>query len=337
MEFSTLLPMIEFVSNINFAPSSPKAENLGKPLHIQMGHKSGVKQPTYEEVSTKLSSGEVKTRIEALLKQYPARQGALLEVLWIAQSELGWVPQAAVKWAAQICECSPAHAWGVATFYTMYKHAPTGRFLLQFCQNICCQAAGAEDIISLAEEKLEIQAGETTDDNLFTIVKVECLGACGNGPVMLVNDDFATDVVDGNLATPLNVGLNEERLDKIIKWCKERAEKLPQEPKRDPLGGATNAIHGEPLSLDFAPAPPALGVKAKAGENGVSIVWKIAPEVTSLAVERKNGSKWEAIGSPGIKDKEFIDANGKAGCEYRIIATSGARVAKPSAEVKVNI
>jgi len=325
--------MIEFVSNVNFAPSNPKAEDLGKSLHLQLGHKSDVTQPTYEEISAKLSSGEIKTRVEALLKQYPSKQGALLEVLWIAQSELGWVPQAAVKWAARICECSPAHAWGVATFYTMYKHAPTGRFLLQFCQNICCHAAGAEDIISIAEKKLGIKTGETTGDNLFTIVRVECLGACGNGPVMLVNDDFATDVVDGKLAMPLNVGLNEDRLDKIIAWCK----KNPQAQKRDPLGGATGAIHGEPLSLDFAPPPPALGVKATASGNGVSIVWKIAPEVTALAVERKNGSKWEAIGNPGVKDKEFVDASGKAGCEYRIIATSGTRTAKPSAEVKVNI
>ncbi|MCL2207255.1 MAG: NAD(P)H-dependent oxidoreductase subunit E [Fibromonadales bacterium] len=323
--------MIEFVSNTNFAPSCPKAEKIGEPLHLQLGHKSDINQPSFEEISAKLSG--TKARIEELLKQYPAKQGALLEVLWIAQSELGWVPQAAVKWAAQICECSPAHAWGVATFYTMYKHAPTGRFLLQFCQNICCHTAGAESIISIAEKKLGIKVGETTKDNLFTIVRVECLGACGNGPVMLVNDDFATDIADGELAMPLNVGLNEERLDKIIAWCKARAEKMPQEPKRDPLGGITGAVHGEPQAVNFAPAPPALGVKATAGENGVSIIWKIAPEVTALAVERKNGGNWQSIGNPGVKDKEFVDASGKPGCEYRIIATSGERVAKPSATV----
>ena len=288
------------------------------------------KQPSFEEVSAKLGSTEINARIEALLKQYPVKQGGLLEILWIIQSELGWLPKEAIRWAAKICECSPAHAWGVATFYTMYKHAPTGRFFLQFCQNVCCHVAGAEDIISIAEKKLGIKEGETTKDNLFTIVRVECLGACGNGPVMLVNDDFATDVVNGNLAMPLNVGLNEERLDKIITWCRERAAKLPQEPKREPLGGITGAVHGEPLGLDFAPAPPALGVQVKAVENGVSIVWKIAPEVTSLTIERKNGNKWEAIGNPGIKDKEFVDANGKADCQYRIIATSGERVAKPS-------
>jgi len=326
--------MIEFISNTNFAPSNPKPEEFGEPLHLQKGHKSGEPQPTYKDIS-KLNSAEINERVETLLKQYPVKQGALLEVLWVIQSELGWVPRESVRWAAKMCECSPAHAWGVATFYTMYKHAPTGRFLLQFCQNICCHVTGAEDIIQIAEKKLGIKTGETTKDNLFTIVRVECLGACGNGPVMLVNDDFATDIVGGKLAMPPNIGLNEERLDKIIAWCKERAEKLQQEPKRDPLGGITGAIHGEPQSPDFAPPPPALGVKATAMDNGVSIVWKIAPEVTSLAVERKNGSKWEAIGNPGVKDKEFIDANGKAGCEYRVIATSGARVAKPSAEVKV--
>ena len=300
---------------------------MGKALHLQLGHKSGVEQPSFKDISAKLGSGEIKARIEHLLKQYPVKQGALLEVLWIAQSELGWIPQAAVKWAAQVCECSPAHAWGVATFYTMYKHAPTGRFLLQFCQNICCHTAGAESIISIAEKKLGIKAGETTQDNLFTIVRVECLGACGNGPVMLVNDDFATDIIDGKLAMPLNVGLNEERLDKIIAWCR----KMPQEPKRDPLGGVTGAVHGEPQAANFAPAPPALGVKATAGEKGVSIVWRIAPEVTAITVERKNKDKWDLIGNPGVKDNEFIDAGGKSGCEYRIIAKSGERVAKPSA------
>jgi len=325
--------MIELISNTNFAPSNPKAEEMGEPLYLQRGHKSAVTQPTYEEISAKLSSAG--QRVETLLQQYPVKQGALLEVLWIVQSELGWVPKESVRWAAKMCECSPAHAWGVATFYTMYKHAPTGRFLLQFCQNICCNIIGAENIIQIAEKKLGIKTGETTKDNLFSIVRVECLGACGNGPVMLVNDDFATDVANGELALPPNVGLNAERLDKIIAWCKERAAKLPQEPKKDPLGGITGAVHGEPQEPDFAPPPPALGVKATAVDKGVSIVWKIAPEVTSLAVERKNGSKWEEIGSPGVKDKEFIDAGGKAGCEYRIIATSGARVAKPSVEAKV--
>ncbi|GHV12365.1 hypothetical protein AGMMS49938_04770 [Fibrobacterales bacterium] len=329
--------MIEFISNTNFAPSNPKAESTGTPPHLQvpsslnLGHKKEINQPAWADISAKLESAEIKVRIEALLKQYPVAQGALLEVLWIAQNELGWVPNAAVKWAAQVCGCSPAHAWGVATFYTMYKHAPTGRFLLQFCQNICCHIAGAENIISLAEKKLGIKVGETTPDGLFTIVRVECLGACGNGPVMLVNDDFASDVIDGNLVTPANVGLNEERLDKIIAYCKEQTNKPAK--KRDPLGGTTGAVHGDPQVADFAPAPPALAVKAAVGENGVVITWKIAPEVSALSVEKKNGKKWEVVGNPSPKDKEFADAGGVAGVQYRIIATSGARVAKPSAIV----
>ena len=288
------------------------------------------KQPSFNEISAKLGTTEINARIEALLRQYPVKKGALLEVLWVIQSELGWLPKEAVRFAAKICECSPAHAWGVATFYTMYKHAPTGRFLLQFCQNICCHIAGAENIISFAEKKLGIKTGETTSDNLFSIVRVECLGACGNGPVMLVNDEFATDAKNGSLVMEQGYSLNEESLNRIINWCKERAEKFPQEPKRDPLGGITGAVHGEPISPDFAPPPPALGVKATVASNGVSVVWKIAPEVTSLAVERKNGKNWEAIGNPNVKDKEFIDASGTAGCEYRVIATSGARVAKAS-------
>lgn len=334
---------LHFVPNALYNnPAGPHAAQTGPTPAEQVGHKHApVVQPAWSAIAPELESAAVKARVADLLRHYPVAQGALLEVLWVAQSELGWVPREAIRWAAKQCDCSPAHAFGVATFYTMYNHAPVGRFLLQFCQNVCCHIAGAEDVIAIAERQLGVKAnGGTTSDGLFTLLRVECLGACGNGPVMLVNDDFATDVVDGKLVMPPNVGLNEERIAKVIAWCRDRAAKMPAEPARDPMGGVLTGATGHPGAIgavanaqqgDFAPPPPALGVNAVHGETGVTLTWKIAPEVSALQVERLDGSAWKAVGNPGIKDKDFVDASGVAGSQYRIVATSGSRVAKPSA------
>lgn len=333
---------------LHFVPNAIHAEPTGRhpvvvgptPVMQTSGERQAVTQPSYAELAPVLESADVRARVADLLKQYPVAQGALLEVLWLAQSELGWVPREAIRWAAKQCGCSPAHAFGVATFYTMYQHAPTGRFLLQFCQNVCCHIAGAEDVIAIAEQQLGVKAhGGTTPDGLFTLLRVECLGACGNGPVMLVNDDFATDVQDGRLVMPPNVGLNAERIAKIIAWCRQRAATLPQEPARDPMGGVLKGSLGHPgapgalaqaQKSDFAPPPPALAVAAVCSDPGVVLTWKIAPEVSALSVERLQGAQWVAVGAPSCKDKDFTDPSGQVGDQYRIIATSGDRVAKPS-------
>jgi hypothetical protein len=173
---------------------------------------------------------------------------------------------------------------------------------------------------------------------MFTILQVECLGSCGNGPMMLVNDDFATDVVDGQLKMKRGTTLTEASIDRIIDWCKAHANNIP---KHDVLGGVVKG-HGDhpgapgatakPQVADYAPPSPVLDVKAEADENGATLTWKGAPEFTKIVVEKKDGSNWVAVGEPGVKDKAFVDAAGKVGDVYRMIATSGERTAKPSKE-----
>jgi NADH-quinone oxidoreductase subunit E len=82
----------------------------------------------------------------------------------------------------------------VASFYTMFNRAPVGKHLVQVCTNISCCLNGSDKIMAAAKEKLGIAEGETTKDNQFTLVEVECLGACVNAPVMQVNDDFYEDL-----------------------------------------------------------------------------------------------------------------------------------------------
>jgi hypothetical protein len=187
------------------------------------------------------------------------------------------------------------------------------------------------------EHALNIKTGETTPDGLFTILQVECLGSCGNGPMMLVNDDFATDADGDVLTMKPGTKLTTDSIDRILKWCYAHEDNIP---KHDVLGGTVKGHCGHPGApgaiakpqvADYAPPSPVLNVKSEADETGATLTWKGAPEFTKIVVEKKNGNDWVAVGEPGVKDKAFVDPNGKVGDEYRMIATSGERVAKPSA------
>jgi NADH:ubiquinone oxidoreductase subunit E len=303
-----------------------------------------VEQPSASEILPKLEVPGVLSRVEELVRRYPLPRAALLEVLWLAQEALGWLPDEAIRWAAGKCKVSPVHAFGVSHFYTMYKKAPTGRFFVQICQNVSCHILGAEDIIAHAEKALGIRNGETTADGLFSLLRVECLGACGNGPVLQVNDDFATDVVDGTLAMPAGVGLTPERFDRIVDWCRRRAASLKAEPARDAVGGlfdtkghpgATGATSAAQRP-DYAPAPPALGVAVSRTEDGkVKVVWRAAPESNQLHLESRAGTgDFKLLATMTGKDKEWLGEL-SAGTEVRVVAQSGERRAKPSNVAKV--
>jgi NADH-quinone oxidoreductase E subunit len=95
---------------------------------------------------------------------------------------------------AELLEMAPIRVYEVATFYTMFNLRPVGRYLLQACTTTPCWLRGSEQVVSTCETKLGISVGGTTPDGLFTLVEVECLGACVNAPVLQVNDDFYEDL-----------------------------------------------------------------------------------------------------------------------------------------------
>lgn len=141
-------------------------------------------------------------RAEAHIAKYPpGRQAsAVLPLLWIAQEQCGgWLPRAAMDYVARILEMAPIRVYEVATFYTMFNLRPVGRYLLQVCTTTPCWLRGSDAVVEACERKLGITVGGTTPDGLFTLVEVECLGACVNAPILQVNDDFYEDL-DG-LAT----------------------------------------------------------------------------------------------------------------------------------------
>lgn len=133
-------------------------------------------------------------RIETILARYPTRQAALLPLLWLCQERWGWISTGAVEAVARRLELSPADVEGVITFYTMYRREPPGRYVLQVCTTLSCQLCGTRALVDHLKSKLGIDFGRTTPDGRFTLVDVQCLGACGEGPVIQVNDDFHTNL-----------------------------------------------------------------------------------------------------------------------------------------------
>jgi NADH-quinone oxidoreductase E subunit len=131
-----------------------------------------------------------------IVKYPPGRQAsAVLPLLWIAQEQHGgWLPRAAMDHVARILEMAPIRVYEVATFYTMFNLRPVGRYLLQACTTTPCWLRGSDAVVQACRSKLGIDVGGTTADGLFTLVEVECLGACVNAPILQVNDDFYEDL-----------------------------------------------------------------------------------------------------------------------------------------------
>jgi NADH-quinone oxidoreductase E subunit len=134
---------------------------------------------------------------EAHIAKYPpGRQAsAVLPLLDLAQRQCGgWLPRAAMDRVAQILAMPPIRVYEVASFYTMLNLRPVGRYLLQACTTTPCWLRGSDDVVAACERKLGIGMGGSTADGLFTLVEVECLGACVNAPILQVNDDFYEDL-----------------------------------------------------------------------------------------------------------------------------------------------
>jgi NADH:ubiquinone oxidoreductase subunit E len=297
-------------------------------------------------------------RIDELWRRYPTKRAVLLQVLWLAQQEFGWVPRVAIEWAAEVAGCSPVQAFSVVEFYTMYRQVPVGRHLVQVCQTMCCHQQGSEDLIAHLEKTLGVHASDpahhTTADGLFTLVRVECLALCGTGPGVMIDDQAI-----GPKPFPLGTGDLYEHyfeagdfhptpklLDEWIAFLRAEAAKNPHpkqqhcaigdlklDTKGHPAGFQSAA---KPLPAGYSPAPPALKVAAAVNGPAVALTWINDPGCTKIVVERSDdaGATWRDLATPTPKDQKASDtlAEGQT-AHYRVVAHEKDRVAKPSAVV----
>jgi NADH-quinone oxidoreductase subunit E len=142
-----------------------------------------------------------------MAKYPPGRQSsAVLALLDLAQRQNGgWLPRAAMDHVAGILDMAPIRVYEVATFYTMFNLKPVGRYHLQVCRTTPCWLRGADDLTETCKRKLGIGLKERTADGMFSLVEVECLGACVNAPVVQINDDFYEDLDPQKLEALLDV------------------------------------------------------------------------------------------------------------------------------------
>ena len=141
-----------------------------------------------------LLSDDARARIRAFEAKYPDRRSALLPALHVAQNELGWLSREAMEEVGALLGVDPGQVEEVASFYTMYYKTPVGTYVLEVCKTLPCSILGADEIIDYVSQKLGIAPGETTDDGLFTLYRVECLAACHRAPVMQVNHRYYQDL-----------------------------------------------------------------------------------------------------------------------------------------------
>ncbi len=136
--------------------------------------------------------------------KYPDRRSALLPALYIAQREMGWLSQDAMVSVAKALNLPEAVVRGTASFYSMFKHKPVGRHVIQLCTNISCMILGAEKLVDFLGTKYGVKPGSTSEDGRFSLVIMECIGACGTAPAMLVNEDFHENLTEKNLVEILD-------------------------------------------------------------------------------------------------------------------------------------
>lgn len=146
---------------------------------------------------------ENKKRAETIIARYPAgrEQSAVIPLLDLAQRQHdNWLPRAAMDYVADMLGVPRIRAYEVASFYTMFNRAPVGRHLIQVCTTTPCWLCGSGDILRAIKEKTGLKPGEHDTDGAFSVVEVECLGACVNAPMVQINDDYFEDLDHDRMA-----------------------------------------------------------------------------------------------------------------------------------------
>jgi NADH-quinone oxidoreductase subunit E len=215
-----------------------------------IGHGEG---PPVNQPESFAFTAENVEKAKAYIAKYPPgrQQSAVLPLLDLAQRQSGgWLPLAAMHAVALMLQMPRIRVYEVATFYTMSNLRPVGRYLLQACTTTPCWLRGSDAVVAACEKKLGIGIGGTSADGLFTLVEVECLGACVNAPILQVNDDFYEDL-DGPLTEAL--------LDALRAGKPPPVGSLGGRPGSAPAAGKT--------TLSEPPEPPALQAALQPGQS----------------------------------------------------------------------
>lgn len=171
-------------------------------------------------------------KIERIIEKYPKnrKQSAVMPLLDLAQRQnKGWLSQKAIENVSKTLEMPLIRVMEIATFYSMFNLEPVGRYFIQLCRTTPCWLKGCDNLLNIAKKITGCELGSTSNDNLFTLVEVECLGACCNAPAVQINDNYYED-------------LNEETFTKMLINLKQS--------KQIKSGSQIGRISSEPMKFD---------------------------------------------------------------------------------------
>jgi NADH-quinone oxidoreductase subunit E len=171
------------------------------------------------KANDKLKTEQVKKEpagFKVKLWDYEGEKGALIPLLQSAQNTYGYIPEAAIGQISEIVGIPAAEIYGVITFYSQFRLKPLGKYLIKICDGTACHVNGAERIAGVIEDELQITGNDTTEDGLFTLQKVACIGCCSLSPVIMINDETYGR-------------LNPKKVQQLLKEYKTKA-KNPQTP-----------------------------------------------------------------------------------------------------------
>lgn len=200
---------------------------------ITENRRTATLEPRSEPYLTEELKRELSTKY---FPRYPTKRAVLLPALHAIQHAYNWIPMQALEEVAAFLELAPAEVLDTATFYEEYWLRPKGQYLVQVCRSLACEICDSQKLTDHCRQKLGIEPGETTPDGRFTLVELECLGACGTAPVALVND-------------VLHEELTVQKLDKIISALPKEAHDY-----RDPF------VTWQEGHEDHGPSAPGVGL-----------------------------------------------------------------------------
>ncbi len=155
--------------------------------------------------------------IKGILARFPHKKSAVLPLMHLAQQEYGYMSQDAMQEVAQILDLDPTHILSLSGFYTLFHEEPTGKYVLEICNDLACALRGADEFVDMATQKLDTPVDGTTEDGLFTIKTVMCLGACDRAPMLQCNLKFEEN-------------LDEDKFDQLLARLREEAVSDSREP-----------------------------------------------------------------------------------------------------------
>lgn len=181
----------------------------------------------YQPESFEFTKANLK-KIDKIITKYPKgrQKSATMPLLDLAQRQMaeegmkanppvgGWIPRAAMDEIARILDIPAVKIYEVASFYSMYNMAPVGKYLIQVCTTTPCWLCGSDEVVKTCKDYLGIGMNETTKDGKFSLMEVECLGACVNAPMVQINDDYFEDLTQKNMKEVLEL-LSEDMKPKV--------------------------------------------------------------------------------------------------------------------------